>query len=376
MTKKDGAILFLQRSGFSLCTMHSANPLIFQFTPEVIRDLDVLKPEQFDEQLTTFFTTNKIPPMSVAIVLSDDVLFEKDVSHEVPKTEKEKTVSSGVTPDPKEEEKQFLDTVPYENLTSKSYQIGREVRIVATNREIFDHFREVFQKNSSTLESITPLSVIFGSQASQFSLNSAVARQLFQKLDFLKQQSLPIQIIEEASKTEEAETFQLTLTKGGNTKRLIILVAVFVVLFVIMGVMLYKTMVTTVAPRPVPHAKSRLINSSVTVTAAVTLVPSPVLLQVTDAFVQDVSGVRIHIISSSFTSQQGQDMKKKLVASGFKIIDITLQSGTQNKTIVVFSHALAQNIRDRITSLIQQTTPVISVQETIESSYDVTVSIL
>lgn len=378
MLKREIALLFIKRNGFSLVTARSRGAIVFPFVEGVVRDFDVVKPDKFEVQLTSFFAVNKIPPLAVAILLPDDVVFQKEIV--APGAGKEKTTppQSDSSVEVKDQEAQFLDTIPFEDIASRSYQAGGIIRIIATNRGMFDHIRNVFEQNKSTIEAIVPLTVLFGAQSAQFSLNTENIKQLTQKLEVLKQQSLPLQKKEDTQKTEEITPYTLTLTKGVNIKRLVILVSIFILLLAIMGYMIYASSPTLTSARVVPHAIKRSNTSQINVTSP-SLSPAP---SVSSQTLQSspsaalIARTRIRIITSSQSDQKVTDLEKSLQASGFTIINVTTQTGSVSKPTIIFSQSLTVSIRNILLHSIQPVIPELVTQETNDVLFDATIIII
>src|SRR5258706_6541264 len=152
MTKKEDAIILLDRTTLSYYTRRNQAPLVWQYPPEAARDLEIISKDQLIAQLTKFIETSKIPLSNCIIFLADAMLFMRDFLPPQPVLP-QPAVAKGQVPAPvqkplnateeaakrEDDIKHFLDTVPFENVASKNYPIGKGgTRVVAANRDFYE----------------------------------------------------------------------------------------------------------------------------------------------------------------------------------------------------------------------------------------------
>ena len=89
ITKRQPAILFLDRNSFDFFVSGAANALRFQFSENVIASLEIANMEALENQVKLFVEQNSIPPCNITMVLSPNVVFEKDFEETVPLEQKE-----------------------------------------------------------------------------------------------------------------------------------------------------------------------------------------------------------------------------------------------------------------------------------------------
>lgn len=160
-------ILFLDRSGFSIFQDTLPNIAKFNFTQDIVANLDVVNKEQFVNLIATFIQINKILPSSLALVMSDNIIYEKDLENALQK----QTLSSeplgleaqgSIDKEHKEEIQNFLEDIPFEEVLAKVIRTEQLNRIVAVNKDLVMTIADVFVNKGSTIEAIIP-SFMYGS---------------------------------------------------------------------------------------------------------------------------------------------------------------------------------------------------------------------
>ena len=143
--KNHPIILFLDRSGFSVFQDTMADIAKFNFTPDIVANLDVVNKEQFSTLITTFIQINKIVPSSLAVILSDAIIYVKDLVKSQPNPEQEQ----------KDEVQNFLEDIPFEEVLAKVIKTDKP-RIVAVNKDLVMTIADVFVNKGSAIEAIVP----------------------------------------------------------------------------------------------------------------------------------------------------------------------------------------------------------------------------
>ena len=230
--KNHPIILFLDRSGFSVFQDTVADIAKFNFTPDIVANLDVVNKEQFSTLITTFIQINKIVPSSLALVLSDNIIYEKDIQALNSETQE------NIDKEHKEEIQEFLEDIPFEEVLAKVIKIGVP-RIVAVNKDLVMTIADVFVNKGSVLEATIP-SFMYGPNvnfAAGLTQNNIQA--ILEGSEILKTGNL-LTNQENLNSLADLETEQKNPPAGGEKKpqnlRLYILVGVFVTLLVILAV--------------------------------------------------------------------------------------------------------------------------------------------
>ena len=227
-SKNHPIILFLDRSGFSVFQDTMADIAKFNFTPDIVANLDVVNKEQFSTLITTFIQINKIVPSSLALVLSDNIIYEKDIQALNSETQE------NIDKEHKEEIQEFLEDIPFEEVLAKVIKIGVP-RIVAVNKDLVMTIADVFVNKGSVLEAIIP-SFMYGETvnfAAGLTQNNIQA--ILEGSEILKTGNL-LTDQQRITSVQGLETEQKEKEKKPQNLRLYILVGIFVTLLVILAV--------------------------------------------------------------------------------------------------------------------------------------------
>lgn len=141
------AIIFLDKNQLFV---YDGNGVLKLDIPEtIIRDVDIIDKSGFDSLVDTFIKTKKLNPTQVWLILADGVCFSKDV------TQTDSVKIEG-------EIKDFLESVPFDQVLSKRYRAQQGVRVIATNLEYVEAITEIFEREEFVMEGIIPGAVFPG----------------------------------------------------------------------------------------------------------------------------------------------------------------------------------------------------------------------
>lgn len=249
---KQFAIFYIDANKAYFYGSNIATMLQVTMPADTMSYFDILNKDKFYQTIQALVTTNKIEPVPLFIVIAPQATYEKDLVG--------KTVDEINT-----ETQQFLDTVPFDKVLSKTYKVQNVTKIVATNKDLYEYVRHGFEKMQFTTSAAVSLSLLQKAMPEiGTSLNFDV---IATKLDAVKQYSFvtheeinnpgsPSQSVEESSKP--------------NPLRLYGLIGVFVVLI---GILVFMV-ITTLQPQPKPLTKKVSPPLPVVVTSP-TIVSSP-----------------------------------------------------------------------------------------------------
>src|ERR1700733_4896336 len=77
MTVKTG-VIYLMKDKFQFFSPYDGKIFEFRFTPEIIRDLDVISTEILENLIKAFVINSKISPSNLVVVLAENAYFSKD----------------------------------------------------------------------------------------------------------------------------------------------------------------------------------------------------------------------------------------------------------------------------------------------------------
>lgn len=178
MSKKklQTGVLFLDKTRFDIYLPDKKQIIPFEFKSEIIKDSEVLDHELLYNQLKPFIETNKFTASSLIIVLSKNVLFEKDFIKGQETDEQQQILAQ-----------QFLDNVPFESVGSKTVHLEKGFKVIAANADLYESIMGIFEQSGFTVSALLPVSLFGGNIES---LNANTVKVLLQKADSLKRYTL------------------------------------------------------------------------------------------------------------------------------------------------------------------------------------------
>lgn len=369
------AIIFVYRGGFDYFMSGSAASVKFAFDPACVRDLEVLNIPQLEAAIAAFVASNKLVPSHCAIILSDSVLFIKDlqkpVETVVPKIKGKVQVPQVVETQqvPKltldDMAQKFVDTVPFEDVASMQLPIPSGIKVLAVNRELYMSIKMGFEKSGFFIENVTPL-IALGKE--MYPEGTDTVKKALAKFDMTKAHSFLTAKPFILSKPQEKSDF-VPDGKKSNT-RLFVMLGVFGVLFLILGILLWQML----RPQPVVAPPIALAP-----TGTPTVLPTSTVTAAEDssaAAALVVSDLVAEIIDLPKSSSQAASLKKDLEKFGFaKVVVSKNVSLPGAKTTIVFASTITPVIREQITKRIQAIVPNISAITSTDTSADVIITI-
>lgn len=222
MARQHG-VIYLDKYMFDFYSELSPNVLRFSFTPDTVRDFDVINHELIINQIKLFVQQNKLAPVMLHIVLSDTVLFGKEIKITDP-GKRDLDVQA------------FLDTVPFESVGSTTVMLPNSVQVLATNKDMYETIKSGFEPNGFTTELVIPALMMkevnlkngLSPDSAQFIISRAVALRQYNFISV----AMPVEPQEQGSKGEMSQK---------NNKRTFLLVGVFVFLILVLALVIFMT---------------------------------------------------------------------------------------------------------------------------------------
>ena len=211
-------IIYLNKNGFALFDDKTKGVFQFNFKSEVAKDLEVISIDQLKLQIKSFVESNKITPSGLIMVISQSMLFEKDFAL-LPKEQLEIEIQK------------FLDNIPFEHVSSKTFQYEKGYRVVAANSHFFESIKNAFEALGFIVVTVMP-SVAFGNIAE--SLNLETIKIILNKFVALKQYNfLP------TSQNDSIEARDDKTNNEKNKQKNLIAIGIFVLLIVILSIVVF-----------------------------------------------------------------------------------------------------------------------------------------
>ncbi len=346
-----GAIL-LQAKSFLFFGSNASSVLQFPFTTQMVADLDVVNQDLLESEIISFIESHKILPADMVVILSSEVLFEKDMPKPTQQqTPYQKSITNA------EDILTFLNLIPFEDVDSKSYPTDKGTIIYAVNKQLYDTIEKVFEKKGFTILAVTPAPLLAKQIPLTGQVNGETLRLIRQKVDIIKQNSLEfnqptLQIKQSPSKPT-----------GYGKYRLPALIGVFILLLTALPVVYYVSNQPEPkrAGAPVPPAPVEIIIPTQTSAGESAVIDASASAAAENA---ELNSTAIHIISSTTTQTRAIQLKQQLTQIGFKLVDVQVTPNANiGKTSVVFSKDISNKFRENVSETVKKIIPTFSVIE-------------
>lgn len=333
---KSKLIFYLDRQKLIIAGTKLAAPVTLEFPANIVYDIDVSDPESFDLLLARFFELAKISPSDIVIVISPDVYYEKNVSLSTDQAQRQSQID------------QFLEAVPFKNLTIKDYSIANQPKLIAINKNFYEPIVRFIKRNGYNVSAILPFFILENFQLKLTDYLPKEVKDIYQKYKILEPFSL--------FSTQDIDKMVASNShhpKEDNSRTLILLIVfcfLFVVLlfFIFIRPMIFKPTPAKIAP-VIPVAKTTQI------------LPSP-----TADFIA-TDALRIKITNGSGISNQAADIKRSLTDAGF--IEITTSSSSVISAAnnqIIFSPRVSPDSRQKIREAVEKLAGVTTETESVE----------
>lgn len=222
---RQSAILFLDRDRFDLYVNGMDHVFSFPFSETTINSMDVVNTSILETQIGAFVEQNNIRLANIMIILSPNLIFEKDI--EVAEVEKRDI-----------EMEKFQETVPFERLYTLSFPLLQGTRILAVNKALCDSIKNSFEKLGFLVDSIVPY-VALGPDANNITaLDPQTSQQIIKRWDSLGHNGFSIEknIVTPASNPSEEHA---PGTAKNLNIRLYIMIGAFIFLLLILFFLIF-----------------------------------------------------------------------------------------------------------------------------------------
>lgn len=216
---RQSAVLFLDRDRFDLYVNGMDIVLSFPFSDAIINSMDVINASMLETQIKAFVQQNSIRLANVMIILSANVIFEKDI--EVAEVEKRDI-----------ELEKFRETVPFESLYTLLFPLPQGVRILAVSKALCDSIKNSFEKIGFAIDSIVPYEALGPEAGNLNALDPQISQQIIKRLDSIRHYGFPIEKKIDGSQTKSEET---PVAPAKKTIRLYVMIGIFFFLLLVLG---------------------------------------------------------------------------------------------------------------------------------------------
>ena len=168
--EKQNGVIWFDKTGLSVYLQNKPF-LRLNFTPDCFNNLEIVDRSKLENLIRNFIKSNKLFYLSFILIITSDVLFEKDWI--LPQTEIQK-----------KEESDFIDSIPFENILTHSWIKDNKKRLIATNQDYIFSIRDIFEQENGHLIGVFPYSM-FGAN-----IRNQSVKDILKKISNLKQDNL------------------------------------------------------------------------------------------------------------------------------------------------------------------------------------------
>ena len=216
MSDKPVSIVYLDKNRFDFHGGAVAGTATCVFPPEVVFDMEVKHRSAFRSHIQSFLSVNKISPSKILVILSPSLCFEKLHTPQV-QLEGDKAV------------KNFIETVPFEQVANRTYKTQKGNLTICTNASFIEALKAELSSFGHFILAVAPATML-GIQHNQTGLDVKTAQMLSENaLSFAA-----LDITTEYSKMETPVRKETPIESIVRNRRLIILLSVFLVLIIIL----------------------------------------------------------------------------------------------------------------------------------------------
>jgi hypothetical protein len=213
-TQREKCVLYVDRNSLAFYSKAAQKPCVLNVGPEIVKDMEVVSPEQLVQALSYWMDSNKILACDVVIVLSETVYFEH-------------AVQSLAGEESDKEIEMYLDTVPFEQSVSRIIVDDASKRAVVLSRDYYDLLLEFLEKRYFRVLALFPASLLNIKSPEEIKVDS-----LIKNLDDYKKYNF----LSDFERHFVPESFT---ARPKDTKNLKIMAAVFGLLIVVLAVVIY-----------------------------------------------------------------------------------------------------------------------------------------
>lgn len=254
--QKNIFIIYLDRNKFDCMMQNQIVPVRYDFPPHTVKDFEVLNKDALYSEIHIFLTTHHISSCSVIIILSNNVIFEKDLSEDKSDQSSDATTL-------------FLERIPYETIMHRTIKFDKKTKIVATNKMYLDLLKDAFEKDQCKVLLMIPEFVV-GDLISQKGLDTVAIKKIISKMDSLKQYDLShLPYVQNSAQSHEEPS---AMPEKKSHMRLIMLLFVFILLIGILVVLFFISQKSSKKTIQKPSVKQNQLTPS---PASTTIILTP-----------------------------------------------------------------------------------------------------
>jgi hypothetical protein len=295
-------------------------------------------------------------PANITIILSEDVLYLKDLK------KKEIPLDSEV--------KQFTEDIPFDDVFVNFSIVDGSYVLFGASKRLCICIIQSLEQLGSAVKHVIPVSLIVQSVPnSRQTFDSTVAQSILSMFDRLKQYDLfdikaelhADQIVEQTKQKDKKDLSKLLVVFG-----FLILVLLGMVIMQFLGNR--NSSPPHPSPTPVRSAQSMVVAATVSPSVVPTMIVAPPVAK---------NSISITIMHTTETASLAVQLKKNFDDEGYtNNKDLALTSIQAQKSLLIWKTSLSAQDRIAIQNIIAKVIPQYSLQESGETDQDLTINLV
>lgn len=336
---KSPAVIYIQKSSLDFHINGEEKHL--EFPPDTVSDSDIINFEKYQKLIEDLISAEKIKKQKVILLLSGEIIYQKAVPEIDKKILDERIADfTGIIP------------IEREKLFRKSIELEGNIQILAINKNLFEKIIEILERLKFEVLAVVPLTA--------YSPDNSIDQGLLKKV-YTDQKMLKIvNFLSNSSSANE--------TSPGS-KNFTIMVFLSVVIFIsgFILVSIYFKLPIPFIDKEKGLLKTPLKNLPSTGTDSARLkdsTESAGLKTSTQSGVLDKEKLKVMILNGTGIAGQAGKIKNLLIEQGFSKIETDNAEGAQaENTVVAFSTAVSEDLRENIVNLLEGSFDQVSSQD-------------
>jgi hypothetical protein len=340
-------IINVEREKLSLCAPYHLEPLVFNFSPEMISDLEIVNSPELITGLRNFIEQNKIKPGPLVIIVAQSVYFEKNYT--------------GQNPPTPEEVDSFIDTVPFSTVSSKLFRVISGFKQVVINRDFYESLKSTFEEMGFQVTAVVPGFALGQNAIAGFTANTC--RIIYRKMDQIFADSMigAKDNINPSLHRKEQEMLE--------SHKIVVVVATLLILL-ICGGLLYLTYGKAPVRKTV-HTKD-IPQIALEPTSVPLPTPTP---EETTLSMEELKNLSVQILNASGKIGQAASMSAKLKSLGFEKVQIGNNSKITELTTLFLSSRVATAAGNIVYDSVKSLYPLAGSKVDLQAKFDISVII-
>lgn len=324
-------------------------------TPDIIKDMEVLRREKLPETIKAFMTQQPIAPGPITLVITDYFMYTKSFTNDSDH-EKQKAV-----------QEEYLSNVPFEKVVHTEISTSASTVVLATNEDLCLIFARTFEGLGFTVEQAIPATVFTQIKVAPTGPDEATMQLFLQHVEENKKYNL---IAEHRNKmVAHGHQKEQEAAKKTEAKRLPILVGLFGLLLIVLVLVMSSSQATSTKPQ------TTKVNAE---GGLPTLSPTPAFNEETGASSSATlnrQGLALRILSSSQAQSKANTLRALLLDAGYTNVVLTATSSAISQSIIQVKSSLNSDTKQKVIGEIKNVAKVNLFEELSDAPFDASIQL-